>query len=75
LVEHATENRSVGGSIPPLGTTKFGPAVAKDFPSESLDQKFTGTSVLAAAAPKPTTVYQYKNQDTVALNVRVQPNF
>jgi hypothetical protein len=22
LVEHATENRSVGGSIPPLGTTK-----------------------------------------------------
>jgi hypothetical protein len=21
LVEHATENRSVGGSIPPLGTT------------------------------------------------------
>jgi hypothetical protein len=23
LVEHATENRSVGGSIPPLGTTQF----------------------------------------------------
>jgi hypothetical protein len=23
LVEHATENRSVGGSIPPLGTIKF----------------------------------------------------
>jgi hypothetical protein len=23
LVEHATENRSVGGSIPPLGTTPF----------------------------------------------------
>jgi hypothetical protein len=22
LVEHATENRSVGGSIPPLGTTR-----------------------------------------------------
>ena len=22
LVEHATENRSVGGSIPPLGTNK-----------------------------------------------------
>jgi hypothetical protein len=22
LVEHATENRSVGGSIPPLGTIK-----------------------------------------------------
>src|SRR5438477_1466130 len=24
LVEHATENRSVGGSIPPLGTIKLG---------------------------------------------------
>ena len=24
LVEHATENRSVGGSIPPLGTTLVG---------------------------------------------------
>lgn len=23
LVEHATENRSVGGSIPPLGTIPF----------------------------------------------------
>ena len=23
LVEHATENRSVGGSIPPLGTNKI----------------------------------------------------
>ena len=23
LVEHATENRSVGGSIPPLGTRKI----------------------------------------------------
>jgi hypothetical protein len=23
LVEHATENRSVGGSIPPLGTNHF----------------------------------------------------
>ena len=25
LVEHATENRSVGGSIPPLGTMTFYP--------------------------------------------------
>jgi hypothetical protein len=30
LVEHATE-KSRCGSIPPLGTTKFGPAVAKAF--------------------------------------------
>jgi Porin subfamily len=40
-----------------------------------LDQKFTGTSVLAVAAPKPITTYEYKDQDTVALNVRVQRNF
>jgi Porin subfamily len=40
-----------------------------------LDQKFTGTSPLAVSAPKPTTVYEFKNQDTVALNVRVQRNF
>ena len=25
LVEHATENRGVGGSIPPLGTTSLTP--------------------------------------------------
>jgi hypothetical protein len=29
LVEHATENRSVGGSIPPLGT--IGPSVGFRF--------------------------------------------
>jgi Porin subfamily len=40
-----------------------------------LDQKFTGTAVLTPAAPKPTTVYEYKNQDTAYLNVRVQRNF
>ena len=27
LVEHATENRSVGGSIPPLGTKALVPAI------------------------------------------------
>ena len=26
-------------------------------------------------SPKPTTVYEYKDQDTVSLNVRVQRNF
>ncbi|MBR1121864.1 porin [Bradyrhizobium lablabi] len=41
----------------------------------ALDQKFTGTSVLPAAAPKPATVYEYKNQNTAYLNVRVQRNF
>ncbi len=40
-----------------------------------LDQKFTGTAVLTPAAPKPIATYEFKNQDTVALNVRVQRNF
>ena len=40
-----------------------------------LDQKFAGTSVLGAAAPKPTTVYQFKDQDAVSLQLRAQRNF
>ena len=40
-----------------------------------LDQKFTGTAVLTPAAPKPTAVYEYKDQDTVSFNVRAQRNF
>src|SRR5262249_14989879 len=40
-----------------------------------LDQKFTGAAVLAVPAPKPTTLYEYKDQDTVSLNVRIQRNF
>jgi hypothetical protein len=40
-----------------------------------LDQKFTGTSVLGPSAPKPATVYEFKDQDTVSFNVRAQRNF
>jgi hypothetical protein len=40
-----------------------------------LDQKFTGAATLAAAAPKPTTMYEYKDQDAVSLQVRAQRNF
>jgi hypothetical protein len=40
-----------------------------------LDQHFTGASTLTPAAPKPTAVYEYKDQDTVTMNVRVQRNF
>jgi Porin subfamily len=40
-----------------------------------LDQKFTGTSVLANMAPKPNTVYEFKDQSTVSFNVRAQRNF
>ena len=40
-----------------------------------LDQHFTGASTLTPSAPKPTAVYEYKDQDTVTMNVRVQRNF
>jgi hypothetical protein len=40
-----------------------------------LDQKMSGTATLTPSAPKPTAVYEYKNQDTAYLQVRVQRNF
>lgn len=40
-----------------------------------LDQKFTGASSLAPAAPKPATVYEYRDQDAVSLQLRAQRNF
>ena len=40
-----------------------------------LDQKFAGAATLAAAAPKPTAVYEFKDQDAVSLQVRAQRNF
>src|SRR5712664_3712194 len=41
----------------------------------NLDQKLTGTAVLTPTAPKPTAVYEYKDQNTVTFNVRAQRNF
>jgi len=51
-----------------------------------LDQKYSGITGAAAAAggavigiapgaPKPAAVYEFKDQDAVSLNVRVQRNF
>jgi hypothetical protein len=40
-----------------------------------LDQKMSGSSVFAATAPKPTALYEFKNQDTFLLQVRAQRNF
>jgi hypothetical protein len=40
-----------------------------------LDQKFTGAATLGPTAPKPSAVYEYKDQSTVYLNVRAQRNF
>jgi hypothetical protein len=59
--------------------TRWTPVKNLTFSAEAmwfhLDQSFTGTSVLAAAAPKPTLAYEFKNQDTVSFNVRAQRNF
>ena len=40
-----------------------------------LDQKFTGAATFAANGPKPAAVYEFKDQDTVSLQVRAQRNF
>ena len=41
-----------------------------------LDQKFTGATAITTIQPKPNGVnLEFKDQDTVALNVRVQRNF
>jgi hypothetical protein len=40
-----------------------------------LDQKMSGSSVFAATAPQPTTLYEFKDQDTVLLQLRAQRNF
>jgi hypothetical protein len=40
-----------------------------------LDQKFAGSAILTPAAPKPTAIYEFKDQDTVSFNVRAQRNF
>ena len=40
-----------------------------------LDQKMSGSSVFAATAPKPSALYQFKDQDTFLLQVRAQRNF
>ena len=40
-----------------------------------LNQNFSGAANLTPAAPKPIQVYEFKDQNTVALNLRVQRNF
>jgi hypothetical protein len=60
-------------------TTRWTPVKNLTFSAEVgaffLDQKFTGAAVLTPAAPKPTAVYEYRDQSTVFLNVRAQRNF
>jgi hypothetical protein len=40
-----------------------------------LDQKFSGSAVLGPSAPKPDARYEFKDQDAISFNVRVQRNF
>ncbi len=67
-----------------LGTvTRWTPVKNLTFSAEvgwfHLDQKFSGVAGtvtgITPSAPKPVTAYEFKDQDTVYLNVRVQRNF
>lgn len=40
-----------------------------------LDQKFTGAATLAATAPKPSAVYEFRDQNAFQLELRAQRNF
>ncbi len=59
--------------------TRWTPVKNLTFSAEAmwthLSTGFTGTATLTPAAPMPTAVYQFKNQDTVSFNVRAQRNF
>ncbi|MBV8072074.1 MAG: porin [Acidobacteriaceae bacterium] len=60
-------------------TTRWTPVKNLTFSAEvgwfHLDQKMTGTATLTPAAPKPTATYEFRNQDTAYLELRVQRNF
>jgi hypothetical protein len=59
--------------------TRWTPVKNLTFSAETqwfhLDQKFTGAATLGPTAPKPATVYEFKDQNTVLLQLRVQRNF
>ena len=59
--------------------TRWTPVANLTFSAEvmwfHLNQNFAGTAVLTPSPPKPTAVYEFKDQNTVSLNVRVQRNF
>ncbi|MBN8992793.1 MAG: porin [Rhizobiales bacterium] len=59
--------------------TRWTPVKNLTFSAEAqwfhLDQNFTGSATLGASAPKPATVYEFKDQNTVLLQLRAQRNF
>jgi hypothetical protein len=79
-------NRSIDYSCNPnydvsqLGVvTRWTPVKNLTFSAEvmwfHLNQNFSGGAFITPAAPKPVAFYEFKDQNTVALNVRVQRNF
>ena len=60
-------------------TTRWVPVKNLTFTAEvqlfHLDQKMSGSSVFTATAPKPTALYEFKDQNTVLLQLRAQRNF
>jgi hypothetical protein len=67
-------------NISQLGlVTRWTPVKNLTFSAEAmwthLDQKYAGTSTFGPGAPKPTAVYEFKDQDTVSFNIRAQRNF
>jgi hypothetical protein len=59
--------------------TRWTPVKGLTFTAEAqyvrLDQNFTGTAVLTPSAPKPAATYEFRDQNTVLLQLRVQRNF
>jgi hypothetical protein len=87
---YATAGKAVGGvisftcnpdyNVSQLGAvTRWTPVKNLTFSAEfqwfHLDQKFSGVATLGPSAPKPATVYEFKDQDTYLLQVRAQRNF
>ena len=87
---YSTAGKAVGGviaftcnpdyNVSQLGVvTRWTPVKNLTFSAEvqwfHLDQKFAGLATLGPTAPKPATVYEFKDQDTILLQVRAQRNF
>jgi hypothetical protein len=87
---YTTAGKAVGGviaftcnpdfNVSQLGAvTRWTPVKNLTFSAEfqwfHLDQKFSGVATLGPSAPKPSTVYEFKDQDTYLLQVRAQRNF
>jgi len=87
---YTTAGKAVGGviaftcnpdyNVSQLGfLTRWTPVKNLTFSAEvqwfHLDQKFSGVATLGPTAPKPSAVYEFKDQDTFLLQVRAQRNF